>query len=178
MPDTAISVAPFPAALVGNESIPFSQAGVKGHTTPEQLKSYVGAGVAPGGTTGQLLAKVDNSDYSTHWVLPPRELLLSPRTYYVDLTGNDLNNGLTVSTAFATFAKALDVVSKLDATLFRMTIRLAPGAYAGPIFYYGMKGTLNIIGSSGNPADVTFAGDYHVAQDSSYINYTNYCRQN
>ena len=50
---------------VFNFTIP---AGQNGATGPQGAVGPVGPGVAPAGITGQVLAKVDGSDYNTHWI--------------------------------------------------------------------------------------------------------------
>ena len=50
---------------VFNFTIP---AGQNGATGPQGAVGPVGPGVAPGGITGQVLAKVDGADYNTHWI--------------------------------------------------------------------------------------------------------------
>ena len=50
---------------VFNFTIP---AGQNGATGPQGAVGPVGPGVAPAGITGQVLAKVDGTDYNTHWV--------------------------------------------------------------------------------------------------------------
>ena len=54
-----------PTAAVLNFTIP---AGTPGATGPQGAVGPVGPGVAPAGITGQVLAKVDGTDYNTHWV--------------------------------------------------------------------------------------------------------------
>ena len=50
---------------VFNFTIP---AGQNGATGPQGAVGPAGPGVAPGGITGQVLAKVDGADYNTHWI--------------------------------------------------------------------------------------------------------------
>ena len=45
--------------------------GATGPAGPEGPEGPVGEGVAPAGTTGQLLAKSSATDYDTEWVTPP-----------------------------------------------------------------------------------------------------------
>lgn len=45
--------------------------GDAGDTGPTGPQGPAGPGVASGGSAGQILAKVDGSDYNTHWINPP-----------------------------------------------------------------------------------------------------------
>lgn len=57
-------------------------------------------------------------------------VLTAPRDYYVNVsTGNDANNGDNTH-PFATIQHAVDVVSKLDANGYAVTIHVADGTYA------------------------------------------------
>lgn len=60
-----------------------------------------------------------------------RELLTANRTYYVDLTGSDSNNGLTSGSggAFLTMAKANTVIKGLDLAGYQVKMKLADGNY-------------------------------------------------
>lgn len=49
---------------------------------------------------------------------------LSAKTYYVSADGNDGRDGLTASTAYATFDKAISVASESDVIVFTGTIQL------------------------------------------------------
>ena len=46
-------------------------AGADGTQGPQGEKGDPGVGVPAGGTTGQILAKVDETDHNTHWIDPP-----------------------------------------------------------------------------------------------------------
>jgi len=73
-------------------------AGATGATGP------AGVGVAVGGTTGQVLAKIDNTDYNTQWVTPASGGVSSfnTRTGAVTLTSSDVTTALTYTPYNAT----------------------------------------------------------------------------
>ena len=52
--------------------------GLQGETGPKGDKGEPGKGVAPGGTTGQMLVKATDSDYDTEWVNPPQTVEIDP----------------------------------------------------------------------------------------------------
>ena len=88
--------------------------GPKGDPGPQGPKGDPGPGVAAGGTAGQVLSKVDETDYNTKWIDPP--------------SGSDPDaikkDGTTVTTARIPFAEGVEVGSsfitdtdiKLDVT--------------------------------------------------------------
>lgn len=55
---------------VFNFTIPKGDTGATGPTGPTGATGPAGPGVAAGGTAGQVLSKVDGSDYNTQWVTP------------------------------------------------------------------------------------------------------------
>lgn len=55
------------SAAVFNFTIPRGDTGATGATGPQGPKGDTGAGVASGGTTGQVLTKVSGTDYDTTW---------------------------------------------------------------------------------------------------------------
>lgn len=84
-----------------------------------------------------------------------REILFADRTYYVATTGSDSNDGLTVGTPFLTIQKAVNVVSsKLDISLFVVTIQVATGTYDAFTFAapFG-SGSVIVKGDNTTPAN-------------------------
>ena len=51
---------------------PTGATGATGATGPQGPQGPTGAGVPQGGTTGQVLAKISNTDYDTEWIDPPK----------------------------------------------------------------------------------------------------------
>ena len=56
---------------VFNFTIPKGDTGATGATGPQGPTGPAGPGVAAGGTAGQVLSKVDGTDYNTQWINPP-----------------------------------------------------------------------------------------------------------
>ena len=73
----------------------------EGLTGPQGPEGPAGPGIAPGGDAGQVLSKVDGSDYNTEWVTPSSGIEEAPNDglYYVR------HNGTWVR-----LAEALDVL--------------------------------------------------------------------
>lgn len=126
MPDSTISSAPL-ATLAGTEKIPLSQAGAKGHTTPEALKAFVGS----------------------------VELLTADRNYYVRTDGNDSNTGLvnTSGGAFLTINRAIAATAALFQGAYTVTINIADGTY--PVIVGAASAPkYKIVGNVVNPENV------------------------
>jgi hypothetical protein len=76
--------------------------------------------------------------------VPVAEFTVTATTYYVDcVDGNDLNNGLTPETAFATIQKGIDTAQDGD------TVIVLPGWHQENVDFLGKNITL----TSSNPAD-------------------------
>lgn len=93
-----------------------------------------------------------------------RPVLSAPRTWYVELGGDDTADGLAPATAFATLARALAAAEAVDAAGHDLTVVLGPGTHAlgatlsvGPRFVGG--GGLAIAGSGAGATFVTAPGD-------------------
>jgi hypothetical protein len=65
MSDIIIEVVPAPILNITLETYP----GARGPEGP------AGQGVPVGGTTGQVLAKIDSTNYNTQWVTPPSSIV-------------------------------------------------------------------------------------------------------
>jgi hypothetical protein len=86
-------------------------------------------------------------------------ILSANTTYFVNgTTGSDtLYNGLSATVSgsagpFATIQKAVNVVAKLNANGFGVTVNVAAGTYAPFIVSTQINGTLSIVGVPGSPA--------------------------
>lgn len=60
---------------------------------------------------------------------PGREVLTGPRSYFVNPSGSDTNDGLTRGSAFRTVQRAIDAAAGVDNAGFSIVINLAPGSY-------------------------------------------------
>lgn len=103
-----------------------------------------------------------------------REILFADRTYHVSPGGNDANDGLTSSAAFATIQKAVDTVyGTLDLGGHDVTIQLAPGTYDGfdAVNPQVGAGTITVKGDTGDLDQCVIAD--HIGS-SIVINVENY----
>jgi len=87
-----------------------------------------GAGLALGGTDGQMLVRDTDAASGTSWA-KAREVLTGHRTYYVRADGNNNSDGLSVATALASPQRALQLIATLDASNFLVTIDIGPGTF-------------------------------------------------
>lgn len=87
-------------------------------------------------------------------------VLTTNRTYYVNFTtGSDTaNDGLTTGTAFKTIQRAVDVVAKINANGYAVTIIVADGAYPPFVVLSPINGTLLVRGNNATPANCTIGG--------------------
>lgn len=54
--------------LANNDAIPPTGGAIGVYWNPYSFTGETGAGIAPGGTAGQILSKVDGTDYNTQWI--------------------------------------------------------------------------------------------------------------
>lgn len=129
---------------------------------------------APGGSTGQILAKSSDTDNDVSWVsseaatavsygpqtltepqkaqarvnIGVREVLIEDRTYYVRNDGNDTNDGLTnnSSGAFATLQAAYETIcDRIDLNGQKVTIQVGNGTFGGLIVRRSLVGNNSIL---------------------------------
>lgn len=84
-------------------------------------------------------------------------VLSADRTYYVETTGSDSNDGLSASTPFLTIQKAVAVIYTLNMNGHSITIQVADGTYtlASQVLFSGMPdgaGPSSVIYLRGNVA--------------------------
>jgi hypothetical protein len=78
--------------------------------------------------------------------------------YYVDgIDGDDLNDGLTLETAFATIQKGADEANDAD------TVLVYPAVYAGPVGFDGKAITVQGVAGAGGAAVISAPGNYAVS---------------
>ena len=121
---------------VFNFTIPKGDTGATGATGPQGPTGPAGPGVAAGGTAGQVLSKVDGTDYNTEWINPPssgsvEKYTISnfdstaipatdPFCWFVE--GGNVNNASSSYTAYMPIVKertSRSGYSMKDAYLFR-----------------------------------------------------------
>ena len=100
--------------------------GPKGDPGPEGPQGPAGPGVAAGGTAGQLLSKVDGTDYNTQWIDPP--------------SGSDPDaikkDGSTITTAEIPMLYGVSVGNAKQARLFNAPggeYAILSGSSGGPV---------------------------------------------
>lgn len=104
---------------------------------------------------------VGNLGLSTINGWTPREVLTANRTYYVDTSGSDSNDGLSSGAgAFATLQKAWDVISSLDLSIYSVTVQVADGSYSGFTIDKAPVGGTRVTfeGNTSTPTNVVLSG--------------------
>jgi hypothetical protein len=145
-----------PAGPIG-ETGPVGPVGPIGETGPQ---GPVGEGVAEGGLTGQLLAKVDDTDYNTFWVDNPSEQTL----FLVrNVTGSTILKGTLVSAVGSEPSGRVDVAPFVVTGLEDSELRVMGVALTniannnnGSVMNFG---TLRQIDTRGNVASAIAVGD-------------------
>jgi hypothetical protein len=69
MPDTTISDLPQANVINGATVVPADYDGATYKVSADTLKAYIG-GLPVGGTAGQVLAKINATDYNAEWTTP------------------------------------------------------------------------------------------------------------
>jgi hypothetical protein len=147
---------------------------INGGVAPIASPSFTGipqCATAPPGTSNNQIA---DTAFVTQAIAaipvsptPPKNRLPAPLNLYVATTGNDANDGLTVSTAFRTLQKAWNtILYNYDMNGFLVTVNVADGTYGGVVcsgapvgasLFANLQATPPIFGSSyGGPAPVKF----------------------
>jgi len=83
---------------------PIGNTGPQGPTGATGSQGPAGPGVAAGGTAGQVLSKIDATDYSTQWTSPFTQALADAR--YLQFSGGTLTGALTLAADPATNLQA------------------------------------------------------------------------
>jgi hypothetical protein len=114
------------------------------------------------------------------WRLLNRIRLNAALSLYVATTGNDSNDGLSLSTPFATLQKAWDVAQqKYDLNGFPITCNVADGTYAagiaasGPLVGATSSSSFSIVGNIATPGNVIIhagAANCFLAQNVAMMN--------
>ena len=136
--------------------------GVPGPQGPQGEKGDPGEGVPTGGSSGQVLAKVDGVDYNTEWIT------VNPETSWGEITGTlsnqtDLQNALDAKQPVSGMSAYLTKAGNLDGLTDLATARsnLNLGATNTPVF-----GGVDVQGSGANVA--------HLSPTALSLNHTGY----
>lgn len=100
---------------------------------------------------------------TSSYISNKRELLTTNRSYYVNPTGSNSNDGLTTTTAFQTIQYALDYISNnIDRGGWTATVQLTDGTYNEniiiPLHVGSGTGSLTLSGSNSNPGATIISG--------------------
>jgi hypothetical protein len=128
---TTSTLAPGSSATVAN--VGTSSAAVFNFGIPSGLTGATGPGVPVGGTDGQVLAKIDTTDYNTQWVTP---FALQVRNQVRNETGAQLDKGTVVYVNGAagnkvTVTKALATGDATSAQTFAVLLENIPNNQNG-----------------------------------------------
>ena len=82
--------------LAGTEEVELDVAGAARKCTVQDIVDLSGEGVPAGGTAGQVLRKIDGTDYNTEWATPG-----AAANRYVNVALSDMTTDLTTGTAKA-----------------------------------------------------------------------------
>ena len=123
-----------------------------------------GQGVPTGGTAGQVLAKVDGTNYNTAWVNQSggRTVLTADTTFYVRTDGNDSNTG-TANTSGGACLTLQGMYNKLlrgyDLAGYTATIQIGAGTYNGAFLATAPVpgGLVVFIGDTTTPSNVVLS---------------------
>lgn len=140
----------FTTGTVGGVPATIVEADFLNQVQQEMLAILQAANITPSKTNSTQLIQ------AILWLIAnnTRQRLTGPLTLYVNgTTGNDTNNGLTPSTAFATLQAAWNfIMARLDVGGQQITVQIADGSY-GPLTCAGVP-----VGAAGG-SGVSFVGD-------------------
>lgn len=121
----------------------------------EELAAIVGA-------AAMTLDKTNNNQVLAALRAMLRFKLMQDTTFYVSPTGNDNNDGLTVSTPLLTGQAAWNKALTIDLNNHNLTLKFADGTYTNPLYCTGAPLGANpngvtILGNVAQPSQVVFA---------------------
>lgn len=114
---------------------------VNGGVAPLQSPTLTGVPQCPTAAPGTSNNQIASTAFVTNAFnslpsapVPPKTRITAPLNLYVSTTGNDANDGLTVSTAFRTVQKAWNVILyNYDLNGYQVTVQIADGSYTGAV---------------------------------------------
>lgn len=95
---------------------------------------------------------------SSSYALNTRNTLTAATSYYVTGSGNDNNDGLSITSPFKTIAKAISTAQSIDTKTYNVTIYIYPGLYYENISITGRvvgAGTITMMGIDPTSASLT-----------------------
>lgn len=88
--------------------------------------------IPAGGTTGQILTKIDNADYNTQWSSPSSSgPTLEAPAYVSNRYYSSLNTNIATSTLAANITRFIPIYIWEDATFDRIAVATAPSSFSG-----------------------------------------------
>lgn len=122
--------------------------GAAGSTGPQGANGSPGQGVPEGGTAGQVLAKINSTNYNTQWVTPSTS---SASNYYIEVTYPTTNgnfDGGTLPTEVRSFLPPSYTVNLIEGQISirnsQVTNTNSWQLTLGPIYVQYASGNLNI----------------------------------
>lgn len=104
-------------SLVGNLTGPQGIQGIQGIQGPKGDTGDIGAGIASGGTTGQILSKNSNTNYDTTWINPPEGSgggIPNTSTDYFTITATKTKASSTVNSGYQSLVYGIQISNTSD----------------------------------------------------------------
>ena len=96
---------------------------------PDQILVFTGSTFFTSSLTASYAYTSSNAYTASYLVGGSRTILTASTTLYVNTTGSDSNNGLSLTTPFQTIQNALNVASSFDNVIYNVTIQVSDGTY-------------------------------------------------
>ena len=125
------------------------------------IQGVPGVGVPPGGTAGQILAKINGTDYNTHWIDAPSGggvTSFNSRTGAVEPESGDYDTGMVTegSNLYFTGARAVTALTGADISIFANDVGYITNATG--LIEGGTNVSITGSGTSGSPYIISASG--------------------